>query len=180
MVDPSDTNTARQAALAELASPRTTRPPSPPCRPEHLAGRSGKQADGTDLTREAKLGSVFTQTAIGSDGEPLCDPGSTTCTGTMGACRASGDLLPAEALGRGLGLAELVVFIGSGVVEAGCKSVVGRRLKRSGMLRGVSGAENILRMLCIIKGRHFDAAWQARRPLLAARQSMARRWKSAA
>src|ERR1035441_5192130 len=40
----------------------------------------------------------------------------------------------AEYLARGL-------FIGSGVVEAGCKTVIGRRLKQSGMFWGVSGAD---------------------------------------
>jgi hypothetical protein len=36
------------------------------------------------------------------------------------------------------------LFIGSGVVEAGCKTVVGARLKQSGMLWTVRGANAIL------------------------------------
>ena len=70
-------------------------------------------------------------------------------------------------------------FIGSGVVEAGCKSVIGRRLKQSGMFWSEAGAENILQLRCLLRSPHFDAAWQARRPILVARQTKARRWKQA-
>ena len=67
-------------------------------------------------------------------------------------------------------------FIGSGVIEAGCKVVIGRRLKQSGMFWGEAGAENILQLRCLLKSPHFDAAWQARRPILKDRQARARRW----
>lgn len=262
-----------------------------PCRPEELAGRAGKQPDGTARTREAKLGCVFTQNTTDEDGEPMRDPDSTTYVATMGDCRASGEQLRAEAFRRGLALAHILVFIGdgaawiwenariffptaiqildfyhavehlgalaraifsdgqfaaaqqrawaselkrtdvtgilaqasnlldnhpaldaqhredaqreigyftthlertrygffraqgffigSGVVEAGCKSVIGRRLKQSGMFWSESGAENILQLRCLIKGPHFDAAWQARRPILAADQAKKRRWSQA-
>ena len=70
-------------------------------------------------------------------------------------------------------------FIGSGVIEAGCKAVIGRRLKQSGMFWGEAGAENILQLRCLLKSPHFEAAWQARRPILAARQAKARRWSKA-
>jgi hypothetical protein len=70
-------------------------------------------------------------------------------------------------------------FIGSGVVEAGCKTVIGRRLKQSGMFWSEAGAEHILQLRCLIKGPHFDAAWQARRPIIAANQAKARRWSQA-
>ena len=40
-------------------------------------------------------------------------------------------------------------FIGSGVVEAGCKTVIGARCKQSGMFWGEPGAENILALRCI-------------------------------
>ncbi len=262
-----------------------------PCRPEELAGRPGKQPDGTARTREAKLGCVFTQTTTGGDGLPMRDPDSTTYVATMGDCRESGGLLRAEALRRGLALARTVVFlgdgaawiwenariifpmaiqildfyhavehlgalaraifgegdsatakqrawaselkrsdmrgilgqaarllaadpdipaqrledarretayftthlertrygyfrqqgyfIGSGVIEAGCKTVIGRRLKQSGMFWSVSGAENILQLRCLIKSPHFDAAWQARRPILQARQTKNRHWTQA-
>jgi hypothetical protein len=70
-------------------------------------------------------------------------------------------------------------FIGNGVVEAGCKTVIGRHLKQSGMFWSESGAENILQLRCLIKSPHFDAAWQARRPILEARQAKRRRWLQA-
>ena len=70
-------------------------------------------------------------------------------------------------------------FIGSGVIEAGCKTVIGQRCKQSGMFWSVSGAENILQLRCLIKNPHFDAAWQARRPILLARQTKNRRWPQA-
>ena len=54
-------------------------------------------------------------------------------------------------------------FIGSGVIEAGCKTVIGRRLKQSGMFWGEAGAENILQLRCLLKSLHFEAVWQARR-----------------
>ncbi|HUF62258.1 MAG TPA: hypothetical protein VMN36_09305 [Verrucomicrobiales bacterium] len=34
-------------------------------------------------------------------------------------------------------------FIGSGVVEARCKHVIGQRMKQSGMFWGEKGAENL-------------------------------------
>jgi hypothetical protein len=67
-------------------------------------------------------------------------------------------------------------FIGSGVIEAGCKCVVGRRLKQSGMFWSESGAENLLAMRCLILGPHLDAAWAARSKLLKIQQAKARRW----
>jgi len=261
-----------------------------PIRREELSGRKGKQADGSARTREAKLGSVFTQTTTDEDGNPMRDPGSTSYVGTLGDCRASGEQLRAEAIRRGLAQAGVVVFlgdgaawiwenarlyfptaiqildfyhavehlgelaralygdsefaaaqqnlwatelklsdskgildqaerllaanpgleearretalreiayftthiertrygyfrsqgyfIGSGVIEAGCKAVIGRRLKQSGMFWGESGAENILQLRCLLKSPHFPAAWQARRPLITARQAKARRWSN--
>ena len=262
-----------------------------PGRAAELAGRRGKQADGSAKTREAKLGCVFTQTTTDENGDPIRDPDSTSYAGTMGDCRESGILLRTEANRRGLALARIVIFlgdgaawvwenarlffpnaiqildfyhavehlgvlvralygdgslgasrqrewaselkrgdasgiivratrlleglpdidperqetarreiayftthaertrygyfreqgyfIGSGVIEAGCKSVIGRRLKQSGMFWSGTGAENILGLRCLVKGPHFNAAWQSRRPLIVARQAKARRWKAA-
>ena len=53
-------------------------------------------------------------------------------------------------------------FIGSGVVEAGCKTVIGARCKHSGMFWGQPGAENILALRCIHSSRRLDEFWQAR------------------
>jgi len=259
-----------------------------PMRREELAGRPGKQEDGSARTREAKLGCVFTQTTTDEQGQPLRDPDSTSYVGTFQGCRDAGVLLQQEALRRGLGRAQQVVylgdgaawiwencrlcfpgaveildfyhasehvadmtkvihedqdqaaalhrrwshdmkqtspagllaearalldehpdwretkraaiqseinyleshatrthygqyrakgyFIGSGVIEAGCKTVVGRRLKQSGMFWSETGAENILSLRCQVLGPHFDASWKARRELLAEQRLKARRW----
>jgi len=51
------------------------------------------------------------------------------------------------------------LFIGSGVVEAGCKTVVGQRLKQSGMFWGLPGAHNILDIRCVLQNGQFDDFW---------------------
>lgn len=53
-------------------------------------------------------------------------------------------------------------FIGSGVVEAGCKTVIGARCKQSGMFWSESGAENILAFRCIHASRRLDQFWKYR------------------
>jgi hypothetical protein len=50
-------------------------------------------------------------------------------------------------------------FIGSGVVEAGCKTVIGGRCKQSGMFWSESGAENILALRCIHSSRRLEQFW---------------------
>jgi hypothetical protein len=69
-------------------------------------------------------------------------------------------------------------FIGSGVVEAGCKTVVGRRLKQSGMFWSKRGGEDLLQIRCLIMGPHFEAAWNARQPILQQQRRKARRWSA--
>jgi len=46
--------------------------------------------------------------------------------------------------------------IGSGVIEAGCKTIVGSRCKQSGMFWSQTGAENILALRCIQASRRLD------------------------
>jgi hypothetical protein len=53
-------------------------------------------------------------------------------------------------------------FIGSGVIEAGCKTIIGTRCKQSGMFWGLPGAENILALRCISASRRLDAFWKTR------------------
>ena len=53
-------------------------------------------------------------------------------------------------------------FIGSGVVEAGCKTVIGGRCKQSGMFWSESGAENILAFRCIHSSRRLEDFWKHR------------------
>lgn len=57
-------------------------------------------------------------------------------------------------------------FIGSGVVEAGCKTVVGQRVKESGMFWSVSGAEHVLGIRCAVMNRDFDGFWNTPGTLL--------------
>ncbi len=53
-------------------------------------------------------------------------------------------------------------FIGSGVVEAGCKTVIGGRCKQSGMFWSESGAQNILALRCIHSSRRLEDFWKSR------------------
>jgi hypothetical protein len=54
-------------------------------------------------------------------------------------------------------------FIGSGVVEAGCKTVIGGRCKQPGMFWSESGAENVLALRCIHYSGRLDEFWKHRR-----------------
>ena len=51
-------------------------------------------------------------------------------------------------------------FIGSGVVEAACKTVVGQRLKNSGMLWSRQGASQLLTVRCALLSGWFDDFWK--------------------
>ena len=54
------------------------------------------------------------------------------------------------------------LFVGSGVVEAGCKTVVATRLKRSGMFWTVRGANAIIALRCCRLNRRFEDYCAAR------------------
>jgi hypothetical protein len=261
-----------------------------PMRRAELAGRAGRQPDGSAKTREAKLGAVFTQTVTDKEGEPLRDPDSTSYVGTFAGSEDLGILLRHEALRRGLGGAQQVVFlgdgaawvwevarlnfpeaiqildfyhaseyvgeiasllfandqtkrleyrdrwrrqmkqtdpsamlqevrelvaaghwsaeevekinekigyfenqaarthygrfraqgyfIGSGVIEAGCKNVIGRRLKQSGMFWSEPGAENLLRLRCLVLGPLYDVTWATYPKIIARHRAQSRRWHS--
>ena len=269
-----------QARAAQQAEPGTKAAPimylsgdgsGVPMRQEELAGRAGKQPDGSAKTRMAYLGCVFTQHDRDAEGHPVRDHDSTTYVSTFGAIEEFGPLLRQEAIRRGLGLAAQTVllidganglanmgrqcfptalqivdfyhalehggqvlmallgskehpdykprrrrwakqllkdqvekliaqarqegagkanaaavekelgyfvnnvqrmqygtfrrqgfFIGSGVVEAGCKTVIGARCKQSGMFWGKPGAQNILALRCIHSSRRLAAFWSAR------------------
>jgi len=236
-----------------------------------LAGRKGKQEDGTSKTREAKLGCVFTQTSTDDRGRPVRDPASTSFVGAIEDVHAFGPRIYDEALRRGLAHAQRVVilgdgalwirgiaqdffpqalhivdlyharehvadlakllangnteknfrsrfrwwalldrglveqilqearlcipsdptllekitkeinylnenrdrmrykyfrslglFVGSGVIEAGCKSLVGLRLKQSGMHWSVRGANAILALRCVSLSARFEDFWESR------------------
>jgi hypothetical protein len=55
------------------------------------------------------------------------------------------------------------LFVGSGVIEAGCKTVIGSRLKRSGMFWSVLGANAILALRCCHINGRFENYWEGRR-----------------
>ena len=57
----------------------------------------------------------------------------------------------------------LHLFVGSGVIEAGCKTVIGSRLKQSGMFWTVRGANAILALRCCHLNGRFEDYWEARR-----------------
>lgn len=249
-----------------------------PMRPEELAGRAGKQPDGTAKTRMAYLGCVFTQHHTDEQGHPVRDYESTTYVSSFGPIEEFGPCLRQDAIRRGLALALQVVllidgaeglanmgrlcfptatqivdfyhalehagkvllallgskehpdyqtrlgrwakrllndkveqlitqtrqecagkptaqvvekelgyfvnnaarmqygtfrakgfFIGSGVIEAGCKTVIGSRCKQSGMFWGQPGAQNVLALRCIHSSRRLADFWKDRLNTHAAR-----------
>jgi hypothetical protein len=241
-----------------------------PMRREELAGRKGRQPDGTAKTRQVYLGCVFTQHGTDEKGHPMRDHDSTTYVSSFKPVGQFGPLLRQEATRRGLASAGKVVllidgasglermgqdcfkdavqivdfyhalehagkvlealigkshpdfqkqrhrwakrllkdkvalliketrqaaegtpqvqavedalgyferniqrmqygtfrengwFIGSGVVEAGCKTVIGARCKQSGMFWSEPGAENVLALRCIHSSRRQAEFWKHR------------------
>jgi hypothetical protein len=55
------------------------------------------------------------------------------------------------------------LFVGSGVIEAGCKTVIGSRLKQSGMFWTVRGANAIMALRCSHLNGRFEDYWEERR-----------------
>ena len=208
-----------------------------PMRPTEVAGRAGKQADGSAKTCEAKLVLVWTAEDRDKHGHPRCDAGSVTYSAAIESA-ASRDTDPdpsefawrvrREAERRGFQLARRRVIlgdgakwiwqvatemfpgaiqivdyfhacekvwqvaralgggkcaayiernrdrmrypdfraqglqIGSGVVEGGCKNVVGGRLKQSGMRWTKDGADAILALRCCVLSGRYEDFWQWR------------------
>lgn len=233
--------------------------------------RQGKSEDGQAKTREAKLGCVFTQTALDEKGYPIRDEGSTTYVGSIETAEEFGNRIYAEAVSRGIERAKKVcvigdgaawiwniadvqfygaikiidiyharehywtvakiifgkdktkiktwtdkrrkeldqgdveqvvaaigrlsphteedkaeiekeigyfdknkekmryktfrshgLFIGSGVIEAGCRTVIGQRLKQSGMHWTVQGANKIIALRCCILSNRWEDFWEYR------------------
>lgn len=54
------------------------------------------------------------------------------------------------------------LFVGSGVIEAGCKTVIGARLKQSGMFWTVIGANSIIALRCNQLSGKFEDYWVSR------------------
>jgi hypothetical protein len=55
------------------------------------------------------------------------------------------------------------LFVGSGVIEAGCKTVIAHRLKQSGMFWTVRGANAVLALRCCHLNGRFEDYWERRR-----------------
>jgi len=55
------------------------------------------------------------------------------------------------------------LFVGSGVIEAGCKTVIGSRLKQSGMFWTVRGANAIIALRCCHLNGRLEDYWERRR-----------------
>ena len=55
------------------------------------------------------------------------------------------------------------LFVGTGVIEAGCKTIIGSRCKQSGMFWTVRGANAILALRCCENNGRFEDYWEARR-----------------
>jgi hypothetical protein len=242
-----------------------------PMRKEELAGRAGKQPDGSAKTRQVYLGCIFTQHKTDEEGHPVRDYESTTYVSSLESIEEFGPCLRQDAIRRGMALALQVVllldgaeglanmgrlcfpnatqivdfyhalehaakvltallgskehpdykarlgrwarrllndkvesliaqtrqecagtaqaqavekelgyfvnniarmqygtfrrkgfFIGSGVIEAGCKTVIGSRCKQSGMFWGQPGARNVLALRCIHSSRRLNEFWKDR------------------
>jgi hypothetical protein len=54
------------------------------------------------------------------------------------------------------------LFVGTGVIEAGCKTVIGSRLKQSGMFWTVRGANAIIALRCCVLNNEFEQFWEDR------------------
>lgn len=54
------------------------------------------------------------------------------------------------------------LFVGSGVVEAGCKTIIGQRLKLSGMRWTVRGANAIIALRCCQLSARWEEFWEVR------------------
>lgn len=54
------------------------------------------------------------------------------------------------------------LFVGSGVIEAGCKTIVGQRLKQSGMRWTVQGANSIIALRCCQISHRWEEFWENR------------------
>jgi hypothetical protein len=54
------------------------------------------------------------------------------------------------------------LFVGSGVIEAGCKTLIGQRLKQSGMKWALRGANAIIALRCNHTSGRFEGYWEQR------------------
>jgi hypothetical protein len=79
---------------------------------EGRPGKNGQRA----RTREVKLGCVFTQTALDSEGRPVRDEGSTTYTGAIEGAEEFGRRMYRHAWDRGWSRAKAKIILADGAV----------------------------------------------------------------
>ena len=60
------------------------------------------------------------------------------------------------------------LFVGSGVIEVGCKTVIASRFKRSEMFWSLRGANSIPALRCSYLNARFEDYWEGRRAAIAA------------
>ena len=77
-------------------------------------GRQGKDETGRAKTREAKLGCVFTQVGVDSEGKPIRDEGSTSYVGAIETAQEFGERIFTEAIRRGARFSKQMVVLGDG------------------------------------------------------------------
>ena len=274
-VDPKQVERTAEALGREIAADERRRvAPEPPAAPTMylgmdgtgvpmraaaLAGRAGKQPDGSAKTREVKLCTVWTAEGRDAKSIPVRDPGSVSYSAAIeSAASRDTDTVPSafaqrvdrEARRRGFDQALRRVVLGdgalwiwnlaeeyfpgarqivdifhakqrhdeldagqldailhalgvhaetndearkcldyvtrnhsrmrdpefraqglcvsSGVVEAGCKVVIGTRLKRAGMHWTVAGADAIIALRCCLLSGRFEDFWEQRSAAAAA------------
>lgn len=54
------------------------------------------------------------------------------------------------------------LFVGSGVLEAGCRTVIAQRLKQSGMHWSIRGANSIIALRCSLMSNRWEDFWEHR------------------
>jgi hypothetical protein len=110
---------------------------------------AGRRCEELDAGRLDALIAALSEHAGRSDEARLC-------AGYFRGNRARMDYPRFEAMG---------LCVGSGVVEAGCKTAVGVRLKRAGMRWSVRGANAIAALRCCRLSGRYDAFWNWRAAL---------------
>ena len=132
-----------------------------PMVPEELAGRPGKQADGTAKTRQVYLGCVFTQHKTDAEGHPVRDWDSTTYVSSFQSIDEFGPCLRQEAIRRGMGAAGQVVLLIDGA--AGLENMGKLNFKDSIQI------VDFYHVRCIHSSRRLGEFWKYRLTTQAAR-----------
>jgi hypothetical protein len=109
-----------------------------------------------DRRRELDEGRV--EEVIGAIHKCLCLPGNDKAVGE----REIGYFAKNKERMRYADFRKRGLFVGSGVLEAGCRTVIGQRLKQSGMHWTVRGANSIIALRCCIMSNRWEDFWENR------------------